>query len=89
MILPNVVLLTMNRVALVLSLLDPDGNRAYLDEGEKIGEHREILAAHFPSDVQAGRRVSEWFFERMRTNASFQTDFLAASNEVYRIRHPL
>jgi hypothetical protein len=72
-------------MALVLSYLEPGGTKSYLEEGRKIGQHRETLAAHFPSDVEAGQRVSEWIFERMRTNSVFQKDFRDASNEVYQI----
>jgi PAP2 superfamily len=74
-------------MALVLSLLDPDGTEFYLEEGWEIGQHREILGVHFPSDVRAGQRVSDWIFDRMWTNSDFQGDLLIGSNEVYQIRH--
>lgn len=67
--------------AFVWSELLPDKRKAFLDLAYEIGESREIMGIHYPSDEEAARVLAHEMLSNMWSNPRFETDFKAAQSE--------
>jgi acid phosphatase (class A) len=68
-------------VARVLALAAPDRADALLALGRDYGLSREICGMHFPSDVAAGKAVSEAVVRRLMADPAFRADLAAVRAE--------
>ena len=64
--------------AIVLAQMVPEQSAALFARARLYGESRLIVGAHFPTDVDAGRRVGTAATGIMLQNAQFQADLHAA-----------
>ena len=64
--------------AIVLSQMVPEQRAALFERARLYGESRLIVGAHFPTDVDAGRRVGTAAAGVMLQSAQFQADLRAA-----------
>ena len=67
---------------LILADLIPQRRGQLIARGEVFGDSRRICNVHFLSDVEGGRTVAKAVVARLRTDATYQTDFAAAQAEV-------
>ena len=72
--------------AIVLAQMVPEQRAALFARSRLYGESRLIVGAHFPSDVDAGRRVGTAATGVMLQNAQFQADLRGARTQ---LRHAL
>ena len=72
--------------ALVLTQIAPDRTDALLARGRAFGESRLVCNAHWQSDVLAGRTIASGTFAKLQSNATFQADVAAATQEVQAMR---
>jgi len=72
--------------ALVLTQVAPDHADALLARGRSFGESRLVCNAHWQSDILAGRTIASGTFAKLQTNATFQADVAAATQEVRALR---
>lgn len=70
--------------AIVLAQLVPEQRAALFARGRLYGEARLIVGAHFPTDVDAGRRVGTAAAGMMLQNAQFQADLRTARAQLRR-----
>jgi len=68
--------------ALVLSEMVPEQSADLRKRGQAYGDSRVVCAQHFPSDVQAGRRVAEAVLALARQDPAFVRDLAAARLEL-------
>ncbi len=57
-----------NLDAMILAELIPDQKDALLKRGQQIGDDRIVAGVHFPSDVEAGHKLAEDLFARLKAN---------------------
>ena len=67
--------------AFAWSELVPSKRKQFLDLAYEIGESREIMGIHYPSDEEAARVLAHSMLSTMWSNPSFMTDFNAAKLE--------
>ena len=67
--------------AFTWSELLPDKRRQFLDLAYEIGESREIMGIHYPSDEEAARVLAHNMLNAMWSNPKFQDDLKAAKAE--------
>jgi len=72
--------------ALVLTQVAPDRADALLARGRSFGESRLVCNAHWQSDILAGRTIASGTFAKLQTNATYQADVAAATQEVQSMR---
>ncbi len=61
--------------ALVVADLIPAQAEEFLAAGIQVGENRVLGGVHHPSDVVAGRKLAEQFYEALSSNQRFLSDF--------------
>lgn len=80
---------TTNHVwAHVLSELFPNERQALFARAYAIGQHRVDAGVHFPSDVEAGKKLAAVIYGKMRMNAQYQRELAAARDELSGIHLP-
>lgn len=67
--------------AFAWSELIPSKRKAFLDLAYEIGESREIMGIHYPSDEEAARILAHGMLSAMLSNPDFVTDLKAAKLE--------
>lgn len=67
--------------AYTLGELMPDKRKAFVDLAYEIGESREIMGVHFPSDEEVARQLAHRMLMLMWHTDKFQQDFAAAKAE--------
>ncbi|NKI32253.1 phosphatase PAP2 family protein [Croceivirga thetidis] len=67
--------------AFTWSELLPDKREQFLDLAYEIGESREVMGIHYPSDEEAARVLAHAMLTAMWSNPVFQTDLKAAKAE--------
>jgi acid phosphatase (class A) len=72
--------------ALLLSEIAPDRKDTLLARGQAFGESRVICNVHWKSDVSAGRYMGAATIERLKKNAAFCADMVAAKAELKMVR---
>jgi acid phosphatase (class A) len=72
--------------ALVLTQVAPDRADALLARGRSFGESRLVCNAHWQSDILEGRAVASGAFAKLQSDATFQADVAAATQEVQALR---
>lgn len=65
-----------------LAILVPDRAQELRRIGHEIGVSRIVCAMHFPSDVEAGRRLGAAVFEAIASKPAFVADISAARHDV-------
>ena len=60
----------------------PEQSAALFARGRLYGESRLIVGAHFPTDLDAGRRIGTAASAAMLQNAQFQADLRAARTQL-------
>ena len=76
---------TTNHVwAYILSDLVPAQHDAFFDRAYAIGQHRVEAGVHYPSDVEAGKRLAGIVYAQMKQTPSFRHEFEAAKRELQR-----
>lgn len=74
---------TTNHVwAHVLSELFPEKREALFKRAYQIGEHRVLAGVHYPSDVEAGKRLAATIYDAIRTDSDFKRELEAARAEL-------
>ena len=69
--------------AQVLSeIFPPEQGNAFFARARAIANHRVDGGVHFPSDVEAGRKLAAKIFQVMQQNPAFQAELKAAEAEV-------
>ena len=68
--------------AVVLGELFPDRKELLLARAREIGEDRMVAGVHYPSDIEAGRKLGLAIAEKMLASPMFQQDLAAARREV-------
>ena len=68
--------------ARICGLLIPKKSEEFLARANSISNHRVLVGAHFPSDLEASRKLSLLIVGGLLQNAEFQKDFLAAQQEL-------
>jgi acid phosphatase (class A) len=68
--------------AIVLAQMVPEQRAVLFARAQLYGESRLIVGAHFPTDVDAGRRVGTAAAGVMLQNAAFQADLRAATAQL-------
>lgn len=68
--------------AYVLGELFPEKQEAFLARASEIGYHRVAAGVHFPTDIDAGKRLAAFLFEKMKKNPQFQHELDAARAEL-------
>ena len=69
-------------MAHVLKLLIPDKKRELYDKAYEISYHRVLTGEHFPSDIDAGYKLSLIILGGLLQNSDFQNDFRMAQKEL-------
>ena len=67
--------------AFTWSELVPRKRQQFLDLAYEIGESREVMGIHYPSDEEAARVLAHNMLSAMWTNPTFQEDLNAAKRE--------
>ncbi|HEY8965807.1 MAG TPA: phosphatase PAP2 family protein, partial [Candidatus Methylacidiphilales bacterium] len=67
--------------SLVLAELAPDLRKQLLARGEQIGYDREVAGVHYPTDVEAGKKLGAELGRRFLLNPEFQTELAKAKAE--------
>lgn len=67
--------------AFAYSELIPDKRQAFIDLAYEVGESREIMGIHYPSDEEAARVIAHRMLVMMLENEEFQKDFEKAKEE--------
>lgn len=67
--------------AFTWSELVPEKRQQFLDLAYEIGESREVMGIHYPSDEEAARVLAHGMLEAMWSNPQFQADLKAAKGE--------
>ncbi len=68
--------------ALVLAQIVPDKQTDLLARGRQIGDDRVLAGVHFPSDVEAGRKLGAAIVKQLLASPAFQADLAKAKAEV-------
>ena len=68
--------------ALILAELAPDLKDAIIARGLQIGDDRVLGGVHFPSDVEAGRKLAHALFDKFMASPDFQADLAKAKVEI-------
>lgn len=71
---------------LVLGELAPARATALVAAGYEVGESRIVCGVHYPSDVEAGRRLGAALVARLHAEPAFLADMAAARREIVRAR---
>lgn len=71
----------------VLSDLVPERRDALFARAHEIGWHRVEGGVHFPSDVEAGKRLAAEIYARMQRSPEFRKEFEAARQELEEARY--
>lgn len=58
--------------ALVLAELDPTHRKIYLERGDQIAADRVLAGVHYPSDIEAGKKLGETIFKILESKAEFR-----------------
>jgi len=64
-----------------LSELIPNKRKAFVDLAYEIGESREIMGVHYPSNEEVARQLAHRMLLLMWHSEKFQLDFKAAKSE--------
>lgn len=75
--------------AYILSDLFPAKRAALFARASEIGYHRVDAGAHFPHDVEGGKRLAALIYARMKANPDYQASFSAARTELRAHRTPV
>lgn len=67
--------------AMAMAEVAPKSQNGIMRKGYEYGESRVIVGAHWQSDVEAGRLLASAAYARLRGNAEFASDLMAAKNE--------
>jgi len=67
--------------ALVLAQIFPDQKDALMARARQVGDDRVLGGVHFPSDVEAGRKLAAAIADQMLTDPDFQSQLAAAKTE--------
>ena len=67
--------------AFAWSELIPSKRQAFLDVAYEVGESREIMGIHYPSDEEAARILAHRMLSAMMENSNFKTDLEQAKSE--------
>lgn len=67
--------------AFTWSELVPDKRNQFLDLAYEIGESREVMGIHYPSDEEAARILAHGMLSAMWSNSAFQADIKQAKEE--------
>ncbi len=70
----------------VLSELFPNKRAVLFKHAYSIGENRMRGGVHYPSDVEAGKRLAAMIYKKMQLNVAYQRELHAAHEE---LKHPL
>ena len=68
--------------ARICGLLIPKKSEEFLARANRIANHRVLVGAHFPSDLEAGRKLSLLIIGGLLQNVEFQKDFKEAQIEL-------
>lgn len=66
----------------VLSDLFPEKQDALFARAYEIGMHRVAAGAHYPSDVEAGKRFASFIFDKMSKTPQYKTELATAQAEI-------
>ncbi|MDB6122344.1 MAG: superfamily protein [Pedosphaera sp.] len=69
-------------LAEILIMFDQTHKSEIEKRAEAIRTHRMILNKHYPSDLQAGRRIGDYVVQQMTNNPAFKKDFTNALQEL-------
>lgn len=69
-------------LAYVMADLLPQEGEKFINEARDISHLRIIVGEHFPSDVDAGRKLADIIYDKMKNNYKFQADFRKAKKEL-------
>jgi acid phosphatase (class A) len=73
---------TYSRVwALTLAEIFPEKKDALMAVADRIALDREKGGVHYPSDIEAGKKLADAIFGQLKTNADFQVDLSQAKEE--------
>ncbi|MHB8884617.1 MAG: acid phosphatase [Methylovirgula sp.] len=72
-------------MALVLSSMLPERRDAIFARADEYAHHRLICGVHYPSDVEAGKRLAYALFAVMATKPRFQAERAAAEAEMRKV----
>lgn len=75
--------------AYILSDLFPAKRTAFFARAYEIGYHRIDGGAHFPHDVEAGKRLAGMIYKKMRENSDYKVAFKAAKEEISDVASPI
>jgi acid phosphatase (class A) len=67
--------------AYTFSEMMPDCRKAFLDIAYELGEPREIMGVHYPSDEEVARQLAHRILLLMWQTDTFQKDFALAKEE--------
>jgi len=67
--------------AFAWSELVPSKRTDFLEVAYEVGESREIMGIHYPSDEEAARVLAHRMLSTMMENPTFRADLMAAKNE--------
>jgi acid phosphatase (class A) len=70
-------------LALTLAELLPEKKEAILGRADEYAQHRLICGVHYPSDLEASRRLAYVVFGYLLSNAQFSHDLQASRNELH------
>ena len=62
-------------------MLAPEKRQQFLAKAYEVGESREIMGIHYPSDEEAARILAHGMLSSMWDNPKFKKEYLAAKAE--------
>jgi len=71
--------------AVLLASMVPEKRAAIFARADVYGEHRIVMGAHFPSDVEAGRLAGTVIAAEVMQDPSWQQDYIAARAELRKV----
>jgi acid phosphatase (class A) len=72
----------------VLCELFPARKEILLAKAERIGQDRLLSGVHFPSDIEAGKKLGQAIFDRLIQSPAFKADLAAAKAEIAKAGKP-